>query len=433
MPATARNPTRFGSPLLGPKGLGGINGAEAIAMLESLQGWHFGPVSPYNSGKGDLPMDPLPIASELVAVPSVSSQTNFPVADVTARWMERAGFTIERLDFVDRQGITQANLVGKKGAGAKGLAYFGHNDVVPVDSWSFPQSGPFQPSVHSGRLYGRGSCDMKGSVAAFLAAAARIPEDSLTAPVYFICTADEEIGLWGAKDVAERSQIYREIVARQAAGIIGEPTELDVVYAHKGAYCFRVIARGRASHSSTREGKNANWSMIPFLGEMHRIYHETRTDPAWLNAEFDPPDVSMNLLISDHEPALNITAPESVCRIGFRPMPGQEPDRLLDRIRHAATTCGLEFQEMWTIAPLRTDLRSEFIQDVLKITGKPQARTVGYGTDGSYFTELKNLVVLGPGSIKQAHTDDEWISLDQLQSGANLYERMIRRWCTAGG
>lgn len=375
-------------------------------------------------------MDPLPIASDLVGVPSVSSQTNGPVAEVTARWMERAGFAIERLEFVDKHGTRQTNLIGKKGPGNGGLAYFGHNDVVPVATWNF-KSGPFEPTVQNGRLYGRGSCDMKGSVAAFLAAAGRVPAESLKSPVYFICTADEEIGLYGAADVAQRSQFYREIVRDGTVGIIGEPTELDVVYAHKGSYCFRVISRGRAAHSSTREGKNANWAMIGFLGEMRRIYDEMQTDPAWLNPEFDPPDVSMNLLVSDHEPALNITASESVCRVNFRPMPGQQPDRIIDRVKAAAKAGGMEFEAFWLIPPLWTDPQSEFIRDVVKIAGKSAARTVGFGTDGSCFTEMKNLVVLGPGSIKQAHTDDEWIALDQLQGGADLYERMIHKWCAA--
>lgn len=377
-------------------------------------------------------MDPLPIASELVAVPSVSTQPNGPAAEVTAKWMERAGFTIERLEFVDPQGIAQINLIGKKGRGEKGLAYFGHNDVVPVDTWSFPPSGPFTPTVAGGRLYGRGSCDMKGSVAAFLAAAGRVAADSLTAPIYFICTADEEIGLFGAQDVAARSRYYREIVAQGTVGIIGEPTELEVVYAHKGSYSLSVTSRGRAGHSSTREGTNANWAMIPFLQEMQAIHAEILTSPEWLNPEFDPPDMRMNLSVTDNKPALNITPSECVCRVGIRPMPGQQPELLLDRMKRKAAECGLEVEERWRINPLRTDPNSEFIRDVLKLAGKPSARTVSYGTDGSCFTEIKHLVVLGPGSINQAHTDDEWISLEQLQLGAELYESMIRRWGGAG-
>lgn len=374
-------------------------------------------------------MDPLPIACELVAVPSVSSQSNQPAADVTARWMERCGFTLERIAFVDPFGTPHVNLVGKKGTGVGGLAYFGHNDVVPVDTWSFARSGPFEPTVHDGRLYGRGSCDMKGSLAAFLAAAARVPAAQLSAPIYFICTADEEIGHLGAQQVARRSELYREIVANGTPGLIGEPTELEVVYAHKGAVSFRVISRGRAAHSSTRQGVNANWAMIPFLSEVRRIHEETQADPAWLDHEFDPPDLRMNLAVTDHSPALNITAPESICRVNFRPMPGQPSEALLERFREAAVRHGLEFEMGWNEPAIRTDPQSDFVRDVLRLSGRTAARTVSYGTDGSSFTDVKQQVVVGPGNIAQAHTDDEWISLEQLQNGADLYERLIRHWC----
>lgn len=373
-------------------------------------------------------MDPLPLARELVAVPSVSAQSNRPVAEVTAAWMTRAGFEIERLEFVDPHGTPHVNLVGKKGSGPRGLAYFGHNDVVPVDTWDF-SSGPFEPTVQNERLYGRGSCDMKGSVAAFLAAAARVASGELKSAIYFVCTADEEIGHLGAQDVAKRSRIYRELVAQQAVGLIGEPTELEVVYAHKGAVSARVVSRGRAAHSSTREGVNANWAMIPFLAEIERLRAETESDPQWNHPEFDPSDLRFNLLITDHSPALNITAPESVCRIGFRPMPGQPYEQLIDRIREAAAKCGLEFVLGWNEPPIRTEPASDFVREVLRLADKSQSHTVSYGTDGSSFLAVKEVVVLGPGDIRQAHTDDEWISLDQLRRGADLYERLIRRWC----
>ena len=110
-------------------------------------------------------------------------------------------------------------------------------------------------------------------------------------------------------------------------------------------------------------------------------------------------------------------------------MPGQSPDLLLDRARQAAADCGLEFETLWKISPVRTDPQGAFIQNLLRLTGQSIARSVAYGTDGSCFTEIKNLAVLGPGSIKQAHTDDEWIALEQLQAGADLYERLIRAIC----
>lgn len=377
-------------------------------------------------------MDPLTLACDLVAIPSVSADSNAAVCQVIEQWLRRLEFTIERQEFVDPAGVRQVNIVGKKGEGHGGLAYFAHSDTVPANSWSCIDHGPFVPTVREGRLYGRGSCDMKGSLAAFVAAAARLVGVPLTAPLYIVCTADEEVGYYGAKEVVARSQLYRELVQGGARGLIGEPTLLEVVHAHKGGYGFRVTSRGRAAHTSTRAGRNANWAMIPFLQEMLQIYQETLHDPAWLNVAFDPPDICWNVCISDHEPVLNMTAAESVCRVGFRPMPGQQPERLVERARLAALRHGLEFELLWQEPPLWTDPHSEFIQELLRLTGHSQPRTVSFGTDGCCFSEVRELAVLGPGNIQQAHTDDEWLALEQLDEGVALYERVIRRFCTAG-
>lgn len=373
--------------------------------------------------------DALEYARSLVAVPSVSRDSNGPVSDVVELHLRSLEFQVERQNFLDPQGVPKSNVIGRKGPGSGGLGYFSHTDVVPADTWSMADNGPFTPTVRDGRLHGRGSCDMKGSIACMLAAAGRIAGDQLKSPLYIVCTADEEVGFHGARRVAEESAFYREMVTSQTRGIIGEPTELNVVYAHKGIYGFRVISRGRAAHSSTGEGINANVAMIPFLAEMKRIHDETLTDPVWRHAEFDPPGISWNIGINDHHCAVNITAPESVCTVYFRPMPGQDGDALVERARATAERCGLEFNFECRGLPLYGDPHSEFVRDTLRLANCPAAKTVSYGTDGVCFTDLKQILVLGPGSIKQAHTDDEWIALSQLDAGTSLYEQMIRRWC----
>lgn len=373
--------------------------------------------------------DALEYAQSLVAVPSISRDSNAAVSAVVEQHLRGLGFEIERQEFLDPHGVPKVNVLGRKGLGTGGLGYFSHTDVVPADTWSITAHGPFEPTVRAGRLYGRGSCDMKGSLACMLAAAARLNDVELKSPLYIVCTADEEVGFHGARRVAECSSFYREMVAGQTRAIIGEPTELDVVYAHKGIYGFRVISRGKAAHSSTREGINANLAMIPFLMEMKRIHDETLSDPAWRNDAFDPPWISWNLGINDHHCAVNITAPESVCTVYFRPMPGQNGDLLVERARIAAAEYHLEFQLECRGLPLSGDPHSEFVRETLKIAGQPQAKTVSYGTDGVCFTDLKQILVIGPGSIQQAHTDDEWIAFEQLEAGTRVYERMIRRWC----
>ena len=373
--------------------------------------------------------DALEYALSLVTVPSVSRDSNVAVSDVVERHLRTLGFQIERQEFLDPHGVPKVNIIGKRGSGSGGLAYFSHTDVVPADTWSIAAHGPFAATVREGRLYGRGSCDMKGSLACMLAAASRVRDVELHAPLYIVCTADEEVGFHGARRVVETSTLYREMVAGQSRAVIGEPTELNVVYAHKGIYGFRVISRGKAAHSSTRDGVNANLAMIPFLLVMKRIHDETLADPDWRNDEFDPPWISWNLGINDHHCAVNITAPESVCTVYFRPMPGQDGDRLVDRARAMAEQCHLEFQLECRGLPLSGDPHSEFVHETLRIAGRSAAQTVSYGTDGVCFTELKQILVLGPGSIQQAHTDDEWIALEQLDAGTAVYEQMVRRWC----
>lgn len=376
-------------------------------------------------------MNALEYAQRLVSFDSVSRKSNVDVTNCVEGILGDLGFETERLEYDDKHGVRKACVVGRKGppADSGGLAYFGHTDVVPADPWLFPEHGPFTPTVKEGRLYGRGSCDMKGSVACMLAAAARVPSEKLRRPVYVTCTSDEEIGYTGAQEVAKRSQFYQAMVAGGVHGIIGEPTCLEVVHAHKGTYGFTAVAHGRAAHSSTNKGINANLAMIPFLVEMKNLHDELERDPQWRHPEFDPPTMTMNIGINDHTAAINITPPQSICTVYFRPMPGHDADGLLSRARSIADKLGLEFRLGHRGRPLYVDPASPFVQEVLRLAGKSKPRTVAYGTDGAMLTELANLLVLGPGDIAQAHTHDEWISLDQLDRGTALYTRLIEHFC----
>ena len=375
-------------------------------------------------------MDALRYAQDLVAYESTSILSNVDVSDYVERTLRDLAFETERIEYEDERGVRKVSIVGRKGRpGPGGMAYFGHTDVVPADPWFSTEHGPFTPTVKDGRLYGRGSCDMKGSVACALAAAARFPAGELQRPLYITCTSDEEIGYGGARAVAQRSQLFREMVEGDANGVIGEPTKLEVVHAHKGTYGFMAVSRGKAAHSSTKEGLNANLAMIPFLAEMKAIHDELESDPKYRHGSFDPPTACWNIGINDHTKAVNITPPQSVCTVYFRPMPGFDADALLDRARFAAQRHGLEFTLRVRAQPLYIDPESPFIREVLEVSGKPKPRTVSYGTDGAMLQDLRKLVVLGPGDIAQAHTFDEWIALDQLEAGTELYARLIRHWC----
>jgi acetylornithine deacetylase len=374
-------------------------------------------------------MQAIDYLKELIPFPTVSSESNCDISNCVAEWLVHLGFETERIDYCDDNGISKSCIQGRKGpARGCGLAYFCHTDVVPVNSWSFPKSGPWTPHISEGRIYGRGACDMKGSLSCMLAAAALHPT-VLKAPLYFFATADEEIGMPGARKVVERSAIYREIVASQTRSIIGEPTRLEVVHAHKGGRAIRVTSIGRAAHSSTGLGLNANIALIPFLSEIGNIHREMESSPEWRDDRFSPPTPSLNIVIKDTNTGLNITSAKSECMVYFRPMPGQHADGMVQRMKALAEFHGLQFEQLFAGTPLYTDPETPFIRELLELTSLPTSRTVAYGTDGAIFTELRNIAVFGPGDIAQAHTDDEWIALEQLEKGTDLYQQAILRWC----
>ena len=375
-------------------------------------------------------MNALEYTQELVRFPTVSNVSNASICGYLEDVLKRLGFSTERIEYTDPLGVGKVNIIGKKGNGTGGMAYFSHTDVVPADLWFSSEHGPFEPTVRGDKLYGRGSCDMRGSIASMLTATELAGSGGLSRPLYIVLTADEEIGYGGAEQVARRSRFFREMVQGESNGIVGEPTMLEVVHAHKGTYGFKATSHGKAAHSSTNKGINANLAMIPFLGEMKRIHDETLEDPAWQDSAFDPPGISWNIGINDHTKVLNMTAAQSICTVYFRPTPGQNAETLIERSRKMAKQCGIDFEALWSGSPMYVDPESDFVREVLALSGNETAKTVSYGTDAAMLTDMKKLVVMGPGDIAQAHTQDEWILLDQLEKGTQLYAKLIRHWCT---
>ncbi len=371
------------------------------------------------------------ILSDLVRYPSVSSTENRSISHYVIEFLEQKNLKCEQVAYRDRDGVEKLNLLATVGPQNQsgGLLYCAHTDVVPVSDWSFEASGPFDLYQADHKMYGRGSCDMKGSLACFLAAIESVDISQLRFPLSIICTADEETGYQGAAQVAQHSKIFRTLCEQQPLTIIGEPTSLQVIHAHKGIYSFKATSHGRAAHSSTLEGINANLKMIPFLQEMKQIYDETLSCADWQHEAFSPTGISWNIGINDFTQAVNITPEQSVCTVSFRPMPDQQADALLKRASDVAQKCGLDFEILCQAPPVFVDDKAEHIQQMLELTGNKKSHTVSYGTDAAMFLDLKNIVICGPGDIAQAHTDDEWIDIVQLEQGVDLYRRTIERLC----
>lgn len=378
-----------------------------------------------------MPLDVVQLTKELVGYNSVSHLSNVPVTRHVSKVLKSLGFKIEQMKYTDANSVEKLSIVGKLGKGKGGVTLMSHDDTVPaanVEDWT---SSPFEGHVRKGKLYGRGSADMKGPLAASICAAARFTAKDLKAPVYIVVTADEEISARGAYDVTKRSRLFDE--AKTGYGIICEPTRLRVVYAHKGGIGIRIESRGRAAHTSTLKGVNANLKMIPFLAEMKKINELALTSKRFRNEEFKPAHSEWSIGMNDHNAAMNISPVQSVCRISYRLMPGVDVTPLVERTKKAARKHGLKCEVLRKAEGLYTPPDSPLVKTALKITGNRKATTVPYGTDGVAFrAKMKQLIVCGPGDIAQAHTVDEWIELDQLRRGVEVYSDFIEHVCVKG-
>ncbi len=374
-------------------------------------------------------MKALRYAKRLVSFNTVSHLSNRMMTKYLEMKLTKHGFVVEKIDYHDERKVRKTNLIAKKGGGQGGMAYCCHSDVVPAERWFSKQFGPFEPTISRERLYGRGSCDMKGSIACMLSAAQSFSWDELKEPLYIVVTADEEVGFAGAKCVVEESKFYREMVDQGTRAIIGEPTNLEIVYSHKGSVEIKAVAKGKAGHSGTHEGVNANLAMIPFLTKMKELYDETERDPQWHDPRFDPSSLSWNIRIKDDSPALNITAGESVATMYLRTMPGVDERPILSRIEDAAKLYNIALTIQRRGNVFYVDPDSDFVQQSLKLAHRQKPLTISFGTDAGIFSEIEQKIVFGPGSILQAHTPNEWISLEQLNLGTEMFTKMIRHWC----
>jgi len=327
--------------------------------------------------------------------------------------------------YVDPYGEEKISLVAKKGAGTGGLGFLSHSDTVPGQEQDWPA---FNPVAKDGRLFGRGSCDMKGALAATIIAAHRADLSKLKKPIIIAITSDEEVCGGGAKQVTTQSILFNS--TKPQYGVIAEPTSLEPVYAHKGIGKVQITAYGKAAHTSTDLGISANFIMVPFLADMAELHEQLKHDEAFMNHEFSPPTVGFNMVFNDGQCAINVTAAKTVCTIGFRPVPQAPNEELIELIHEKAEKYGLEVKSR-LLQPFYISPDSEIIQAACQATGAAHAKTVSYGTEAMIYKKYLDLVVLGPGNIEQAHTVGEWVEVEELTNAIDVYTRMINMLCMA--
>lgn len=380
-------------------------------------------------------LDPIELTQQFVSVDSVTTHSNAAIAELMREQLVSLGFETRKRNYQDLHGTEKIALEAKRspprpdsGDKQRGIGYFCHNDVVSVEGWNCAHGGPFDAAIADGRLWGRGTCDMKGSAAAAMAAISRLDPARQSAPIYFFVTGDEERGMGGAGVLASESEFFGEMVATQSVGIIGEPTELQLVNSHKGGLHLDVYSNGVAAHSSTADGKNANWQMIPFLSYMKELWERSESDATLCNQAFSPSTLSFNIVIENRPAMGNITVGESICRIFFRPMPNTPWQELTAMIQQKAESLGLRSKLLEPMPPLHTPAEREFVQAALAVLGQTEPIAVCYATDGCKFHDLQDLIVIGPGSIEQAHRPDEWISLEQMSKGTQVFASLFEHF-----
>lgn len=352
-----------------------------------------------------------PLARDLVRIDSRSSRSNLAVAE---RLMaELSGFEVERLDYTDVAGVPKCVLVAARGAG--GLALSGHMDTVPDTGWT---DDPWSGRIEGDTLHGLGSTDMKGPVAAIIAAARALPAH---VPVALLLTTDEETTKAGARLIADRSALARRFAPRGI--LVAEPTGMAPVRGHRGNVEFRAVATGVQAHSSTGQGRNANWDLLPFLTEMRALHDRLRGAPELQDPAYDPPFSDFNLVLDNHGAAVNITAPKATATIKYRYSRSIDPAPVVAAVQDAADRAGLMLTVTMQGAPPELPAGHPLVAMAVALTGQA-AQTAPYGTDASELQALAPCLVLGPGRISDAHKPTEAVSLSALAAAVPVFMRL---------
>jgi acetylornithine deacetylase len=379
------------------------------------------------------------LLARLVAFPTVSRDSNLELIEFVRDYL--AGHGVESRIVPDETG-RKANLYAQVGPSVPGgVVLSGHTDVVPVDGqpWTVP---PFEVTERDGRLYGRGTADMKGFDALVLAAVPRMLEAGLTRPVQIALSHDEEVGCLGAPAMIAE---MRETLPPASAVIVGEPTSLRAVTRHKGVTRILTELRGHEVHSSLmHRGVSAVMMAARLVTWAEDRMREARAavDPDDPVAQlFDPPYSTWHVGEIHGGTAPNITAKDCAFWLDIRTMPGEDQDAAIAAYRAKVAEIEAEMQAVRPGTGISVTLHSntpgcakepdetaEAERLVRSITGDNGEHVVAFGTEAGQFQEAGySAVICGPGSIEQAHQADEYIERSQLAAGADFLDRLIDR------
>ena len=385
----------------------------------------------------------LEMIGQLIAIPSVSSThadidtSNQAVINLLANWLNDLGFNCQIVpSSAGPNNEKKVNLISWIGPdedeGNDGLVLSGHSDTVNFDQVGW-NSDPFKATERDNKLYGLGTADMKAFLALAIEAAKEFKNKKLKQRLTIVATADEESSMKGAKAIAQLYQKQNKQLAKYC--IIGEPTDLTPIHQHKGIFMEAIRLRGQSGHSSNPKlGNNALEGMRVVLNELEEFKQELAS--TYSNDDFIIPVPTLNFGHIHGGDNPNRICADCELHIDIRPLPGMKISSLRDdlhqRVLKRTDPLGLnvEFNALFEGAPaFKTDKNSKIVQLTQQLSNKKPS-TVAFATEGPYFNSIgMETVVLGPGSIDQAHQQNEYLSLEAIQPTIKLLQNAIQEIC----
>lgn len=368
-----------------------------------------------------IAMKTLEILDVLLSMDTVSAKPNRALIDFVEAQLVEVGATVEILE---APGGGKANLYATIGPlDRPGVLLSGHTDVVPVEgqAWTVP---PFAMSMRNGRVYGRGTADMKGFVASALACALAASRRSLTTPLHLAFSYDEEIGCVGVHSLID---LLAAAPFKPMMCIVGEPTNLNVATGHKGKIGCRAQCVGRPVHSALAPtGLNAIYLATDLIAYLRKLQSELATQGA-RDADYDVPYSTVHVGRIDGGVALNIVPEHCSLLFEIRNVDADDPHKILQRIEAAARDivnnernrfpeAAIEIDVFNRYPGLDTPIDSDVVRFVQSLTREERSLKVAFGTEGGLFSNQLGIptVVCGPGSMAQGHQADEYVTQDQL-------------------
>lgn len=372
------------------------------------------------------------ILADLIAFPTVSADSNLDLIAYVSNLLEDAGASVEVQQNPDG---TKANLFATMGSTEQGggIVLSGHTDVVPVADQDWTRD-PFKMVEVDGNLFGRGTCDMKGFIAATLAKVDVLRGAVAKRPIHFAFTYDEEVGCIGAQSLID---LLAARQVRPSIALIGEPTMMQVIEGHKGCCEYTVTFTGAAGHGSAPDrGVNAVEYAVRYINRLMEL-RQALIDRCPPESRFDPPHSTINVGSLHGGSAHNVIAARAVLEWEMRPVVPEDHefvlndlreyvgDVLLPDMRRMANWAEIETKIIGEVAGL-TPMEHNAARDLMfRLTGANAAQTVPFGTEAGLFQSIgMDAVICGPGSIDQAHKPDEFLSVDQLDSCLTMLDRL---------